>query len=102
MAPQSAADGHLVPLAGRIEDGSRLRITIWGSSSCPSVVDSALLDDDGSKITLDLRADAKAPCTADVAPFTSVIQFPSGVQISSPVRVVTRRPGVTDTWTIDL
>jgi hypothetical protein len=89
-------------MAARIGDHSRLRITIWGSSSCPSVVDRALLNETGSKITLILREDSDGPCTADIAPTTSVIRFPANVHINRPVRVVTKRPGVNETWVIDV
>jgi hypothetical protein len=102
LEPQTAPDGHLVPLAARIDDRSRLRITIWGSSTCPSVIDSALLDEDGSKITLVLRGDSDVPCTADIAPATSVIQFPARLRIVRPVRVVAKRPGVAESWTVDV
>jgi len=49
-----------------------------------------------------LRDDSAGRCATDIAPATSGIQFDAGVHIGGPVRVVTKRSGVTETWIIDV
>lgn len=62
-------------------DGT-IHVFTTGSSSCPEVPTSVLVDDDEIVVTVD--GDHSGPCTADFVPTTSVVAIPESYQGAGP------------------
>ncbi|QCB94967.1 hypothetical protein [Cellulomonas shaoxiangyii] len=63
------------------DDPRRFRLVTWGSSTCPTLPDEVEWDESAQvvRVTLtDATAYGDAPCTADIAPTTSVVALPDG------------------------
>jgi hypothetical protein len=60
-----------------LERNQTFAVTIWGSSSCPSIPTSIEPEADNA-ITIHLEPSPHDPCTADMAPTTHEFTVPSG------------------------
>ncbi|MET0854527.1 MAG: hypothetical protein ABWY30_07845 [Microterricola sp.] len=70
-----------------LQDASQIGITLWGSSSCPPIVESLTQTSDNAfEATLE-EIPAK-PCTRDLVPHTTVFATPKGTTPSSDVTIV--------------
>jgi hypothetical protein len=89
-APEGAKPEQRAPVdASWLADGFAIRITVWGSSSCPPAGRRAFLSDDRRSVTLILRSYDGA-CTDDLSPTTSVVKFPESVESRNVQRVVVK------------
>lgn len=62
-----------------VDGGSRLAITTMGSSSAPAVPVALDLDGRRLTVTLAVRNPGGGPVTADLAPYVTVVEPPSGL-----------------------
>lgn len=63
------------PAAAWVRRWNRIAITVFGSSSCPPVPTHVRVDVAQALITVTISDNYKGPCTADLAPYTSVIEL---------------------------
>jgi hypothetical protein len=92
-APAISEDGRVTPMAASwVKGRSQIQVTVWGSNSCPSVAESASVSDSGNAVTLVEQRHGDEgediPCTADVAPATSIVDVPQRVVEATKVRVI--------------
>jgi hypothetical protein len=100
-APEVEADGTAAeeeheneegePVAAWLEDGGKLAVTIWGSSTCPQVGrDIRVLKsaDEGNAVAIDLvERPEDEVCTMDLVPHTTVFWTPLDVTTTKPLMV---------------
>lgn len=78
------------PQAAWVQDGGRLAITLWGSSTCPvvgtdiHVVKPAF---EGNTVKVDLAPPSDGICTMDLAPHTTVFWTPVKVTTTEPLTI---------------
>ena len=73
-----------------VEDGARLAVTTWGSSSHPTVPRTAHVADGELVLTIGPREPAPPSAalrTADLAACTALIEPPAGLDPGTPTRV---------------
>jgi hypothetical protein len=83
--------GRLVGVAASWDPSAaaRLRITVWGSGTCPSVGASASVAEDGATVRMAVRSyPANQGCTLDLRPATSVVTLPPGAELARRTNVV--------------
>ena len=77
--------------AAYLDNGDRLAVVTWGSSSCPLVgTDIVVLEDadSGNAVRVELaEIPEDAICTADFAPHTTVFGTPENTTTTQPLRV---------------
>ncbi|HET7690094.1 MAG TPA: hypothetical protein VFK41_06935 [Nocardioidaceae bacterium] len=93
--PVTGEDGQITPMAvSWAESESKIQVTVWGSGSCPTVAETASVSDSGDRVILveGSQGDESEgiPCTADVAPATSVVDVPQSVAEATKVHVIFR------------
>lgn len=74
-----------------LEDGGRIALVLWGSSTCPPVGTSMTVVEDaeaGNSVRVDLASiPADRPCTADFVPHTTVFWTPVDITTTQPLRI---------------
>ncbi|WP_353826692.1 hypothetical protein [Agromyces sp. SYSU T0242] len=80
------------PYVQYLDDGGRLAITVWGSSTCPIVLTGLTVTaeaGEGNAVEAALpEEDAEPrPCTADYVPHTTVFWTPVDVTTTEPLQV---------------
>ena len=91
--PPSPGQRHPGVAVAWVEDGTRLAVTTWGSSSSPSVPSDAQVADGELVLTVGRRGTAPPPpgvtqaMSADLAACTTVIEPPAGLDPLVPTRV---------------
>jgi hypothetical protein len=74
---------------GWTSDDTLLYVALWGSSSCPPVASSpATRTPDGGIAVVSEDRYAGQACTADLAPSTTVVALPHGVEPGAALRVL--------------
>lgn len=102
--PTRERGASVVPVAASWDPAAaaRLRVTVWGSGTCPPAGSEARVSEDGTSLHMSLRSNAaNRGCTVDVRPATSVVTLPSGAALAQRTRIV-----VTDSagkrWSVDV
>jgi hypothetical protein len=78
------------PYVVYLNDGGRLAITIWGSSTCPIVPTELRViaeADEGNAVEAVLPEPPDGPCTMDFVPHTTVFSTPMDVTTTQPLEV---------------
>ena len=78
------------PYVQYLEDGGRLAITIWGSSTCPIVLTDLRVTaeaGEGNAVEAVLPEPEDGPCTMDFVPHTTVFSTPADVTTTEPLEV---------------
>ncbi|MBM7505772.1 hypothetical protein ACFPER_01550 [Agromyces aurantiacus] len=78
------------PYVQYLQDGGRLAITIWGSSTCPVVSTDLRVTapaGEGNAVEAVLPEPEDGPCTADFVPHTTVFSTPYDVTTTEPLEV---------------
>ena len=70
-----------------LQDASQIGITLWGSSSCPPIVES-LTQTSANAFEATQQEIPPKPCTRDLVPHTTVFATPTGTSPSSDVTIV--------------
>ncbi|SDS09475.1 hypothetical protein [Microterricola viridarii] len=70
-----------------LQDGAQIGITLWGSSTCPPIVESLTQTSSNAFTATQAELPAK-PCTRDLVPHTTVFTTPSDTATSSDVTIV--------------
>lgn len=70
-----------------LQDASQIGITLWGSSSCPPIVET-LTTTSSNAFTAELAPIPAKPCTRDLAPHTTVFSTPDGTSTTTDVSIV--------------
>lgn len=99
---QGRSDGRELPVVGLppypgehhpgfgvrwVEDGALLAVSTWGSSSLPTVPRTVRTDGDDVVLTVGPGDPDVTIATADVAPYTTLIEPPAGLVPHSTARV---------------
>ena len=93
--PTKRGDGKIVPLAiSPRAKGEGVRVTAWGSGSCPPFADHARVNRHGTVLILVATA-YQGACTSDVRPATTVVEFPHGSALDPSFRLVFIASGAT-------
>lgn len=92
-ATVTRTNSGIVPMhVSLIGGGSGVRVTVWGSSSCPAVGEGAQANATGTVVTVTPRSYGGKPCTADVSPATTVVTFAPEFRLAERVEVVYDTP----------
>lgn len=86
-APEPTGD---VPVVQYLQDGGRLAITIWGSSTCPVVPTDLRVTaeaGEGNAVEAVLPEPEEGPCTMDFVPHTTVFSTPADVTTTEELEV---------------
>jgi hypothetical protein len=78
------------PYVQYLQNGGRLAITIWGSSTCPVVPTELHVTaeaGEGNAVEAELPEPEVGPCTADFVPHTTVFWTPVDVTTTEPLEV---------------
>jgi hypothetical protein len=78
------------PVVQYLNDGGRLAITIWGSSTCPVVPSELRVTaeaGEGNAVEAVLPEQPNRPCTMDFTPHTTVFSTPADVTTTEPLEV---------------
>ena len=78
------------PFVQYLNDGGRLAVTIWGSSTCPVVGTDLRVTaaaGEGNAVEVVLPEPEDGPCTMDFVPHTTVFSTPSDVTTTEPLEV---------------
>lgn len=78
------------PVVQYLNDGGRLAITIWGSSTCPIVPSDLRVTaeaGEGNAVEAELPELPDGPCTMDYTPHTTVFSTPADVTTTEPLEV---------------
>jgi hypothetical protein len=78
------------PVVQYLNDGGRLAITIWGSSTCPVVPSDLRVTaeaGEGNAVEAELPELPDGPCTMDFTPHTTVFSTPADVTTTEPLEV---------------
>lgn len=75
------------PQLAWLKDGKQIGITLWGSSTCPPIVESLTPTSSNAFTAVQEPIPAK-PCTRDLVPHTTVFATPSDTTTSSDVTIV--------------
>jgi hypothetical protein len=78
------------PYVQYLQNGGRLAITIWGSSTCPVVPTELRVTaeaGEGNAVEAELPEPEDGPCTADFVPHTTVFWTPVYVSTTEPLEV---------------
>ncbi|MGR0221199.1 hypothetical protein [Agromyces sp. ZXT2-6] len=78
------------PVVQYLNDGGRLAITIWGSSTCPVVPSELRVTaeaGEGNAVEAVLPEPPNRPCTMDFTPHTTVFSTPADVTTTEPLEV---------------
>jgi hypothetical protein len=78
------------PVVQYLNDGGRLAITIWGSSTCPVVPTELRVTaeaGEGNAVEAVLPEPPNRPCTMDFTPHTTVFSTPADVTTTEPLEV---------------
>lgn len=78
------------PVVQYLNDGGRLAITIWGSSTCPIVPSDLQVTaeaGEGNAVEAVLPEPPNRPCTMDYTPHTTVFSTPADVTTTEPLEV---------------
>lgn len=73
-----------------LEQGGKLAVTLWGSSTCPWVgTDIRVLQsaDEGNTVQIEVPPLPEQPCTMDYVPHTTVFWTPMNVTTTKPLNV---------------
>ncbi|AMB57582.1 hypothetical protein [Microterricola viridarii] len=70
-----------------LKNGAQIAITLWGSSTCPPIVESLTPTSANAFTAVQAPLPAK-PCTRDLVPHTTVFKTPSDTTTSSDVTIV--------------
>lgn len=70
-----------------LKDGGQIGITLWGSSTCPPIVESLTQTSSNAFTAVQAEIPAK-PCTRDLVPHTTVFTTPRDTTTSSDVTIV--------------
>lgn len=70
-----------------LQDASQIGITLWGSSSCPPIVET-LTTTSSNAFTAELAPIPTKPCTRDLAPHTTVFKTPEGTSTTTDASIV--------------
>jgi len=90
LGPDALAGSE--PLATWLDDGARLGIVTWGSSSCLPSVTSISVGGDNS-LTVTLRDEHAGACTEDFGPRTLVIEVPPLIDPAEDLHLTLRPIG---------
>lgn len=94
-APEPTGDE---PVVQYLNDGGRLAITIWGSSTCPVVPTELRVTaeaGEGNAVEAVLPELPDGPCTMDFTPHTTVFSTPADVTTTEPLEVTVGEQTVT-------
>lgn len=94
-APEPTGDE---PVVQYLNDGGRLAITIWGSSTCPVVPSELRVTaeaGEGNAVEAVLPEPPDRPCTMDYTPHTTVFSTPADVTTTEPLEVTVGEQTVT-------
>lgn len=78
------------PVVQYLNDGGRLAVTIWGSSTCPVVGTDLRVTagaGEGNAVEVVLPEPDDRPCTMDYVPHTTVFSTPYDVTTTEPLEV---------------
>ncbi|MGR2752955.1 hypothetical protein [Agromyces arachidis] len=78
------------PVVQYLNDGGRLAITIWGSSTCPVVPSELRVTaeaGEGNAVEAVLPQPPNRPCTMDFVPHTTIFSTPMDVTTTQPLEV---------------
>ncbi|MEI5583893.1 MULTISPECIES: hypothetical protein [unclassified Agromyces] len=78
------------PFVIYLNDGGRLAITLWGSSTCPVVPTELRVTaeaGEGNAVEAILPEPEDGPCTMDFVPHTTVFSMPMDVTTTEPLEV---------------
>jgi hypothetical protein len=78
------------PQVAWVQDGGRLAVTIWGSSTCPTVgTDLHVVKPagEGNSVKVDLAPPSDGVCTMDLVPHTTMFWTPLNVTTTEPLTV---------------
>ncbi len=79
------------PTAAWVSDGTKIAITLFGSSSCPSVGSAIHVVEqaaDGNAVSIDVAAlPENTPCTMDLVPHTTEFWTPQDVTTTKPLEI---------------
>ncbi|GAA1055952.1 hypothetical protein GCM10017608_13910 [Agromyces luteolus] len=78
------------PFVQYLDDGGKLAVTIWGSSTCPVVpTEITVLAEagEGNAVEVKLPEPETGPCTADYVPHTTVFWTPVFTTTTEPLEV---------------
>lgn len=84
------------PAAAWVHHWSTIAITVFGSSSCPPVPTRVQADADRGIITVTISENYAGPCTADLAPYTSVIELHRQMSSMHRTELLIHQEGHTD------
>jgi hypothetical protein len=84
------------PAAAWVRRWNTIAVTVFGSSSCPPVPTHVRVDADQGLITVTISDNYKGPCTADLAPYTSVIELHQEMNAGHSTGVLIREKGRPD------
>jgi hypothetical protein len=99
--PGSPGIGHGIktkgePAATWVRRWNTIAITVFGSSSCPPVPTRVQADAHQGLITVTISENYKGPCTADLAPYTSVIELHQEMNARHRTELLIRQAGRSD------
>jgi hypothetical protein len=98
-ADESAAEPELEdldvtvgePQAVYLNNGDRLAVVLWGSSTCPPVAERVVVTKDansGNAVRVDVaEIPADQICTADLVPHTTVFGTPQQISTTQPLKI---------------
>lgn len=79
------------PQAVYLVNAGAIAITLWGSSTCPTVGERMVVEEpagEGNAVRVETREiPEETPCTMDLVPHTTVFATPSGVTTTEPLTV---------------
>lgn len=84
-APTQTPRGEVPMSVDRIS-GKKVRVTVWGSGSCPPFGKRAVTNAKRTAVRVRARS-YQGACTADFSPATTVVTFGRGVHLERRVRI---------------
>lgn len=87
--PEGVAEqGNLgTSYAAWLNDGKKIAVVTYGSSSCPPVANEIESDDDENAVDITVASAGNVPCTADLVPRYWEFETPAAVSTDAVVRV---------------
>ena len=85
VGPPPPGRAHLGLAIAWVDDGAHLAVTTFGSSTAPTLPTTIEVNGQRVTLTLELRNPDGAPMSADISPYVTVIEVPSGLDRLAPV-----------------
>jgi hypothetical protein len=84
------------PSARWVHRGKTIALTLFGSSTCPPVPIRLQTEAASHRITVTISEDYEGACTADLAPYTSVVQLSEEMDPQLPIDLIIRQADQAD------